>query len=92
LNRNYNQYIKQTDLEWDWTHDRKAMVHRLTLKHIPTQKTVSGEVSEARTGRGQLEQRKRDLWEDLMDKLEEQVYANPGHTNGATEPVRPPQR
>ena len=71
--RNYHQYIKSEDLDWYWSQDQKTKTHRLTLKHIPSGKTVSGTFVEF-GGRGGLMIKKRQLQEDLTEKLEALVF------------------
>jgi len=66
--------LKQRDVDWRW--DRTKGGEKLTLTHIPTGKQVVSE--EIRVGRrdnkSYSQQRKKQVYDDLFDKLEEVVY------------------
>jgi hypothetical protein len=63
--------LKQADVDWKWER-LKNRNEKLTLTHIPTGKQVSKEVKIGRDGN----QQKREVYEDLFDKLEESVYGS----------------
>lgn len=66
------KYIKTEDLDWTWEVEKKT--HKLTLTYKVTGETVVGELNEGRNMRVPLQERKRDLYDSLLDKLEQQVF------------------
>ena len=66
--------LRQPDVDWRW--DRSKTGEKLTLTHVPTGKKVTSE--EVKLGRSvdklYAQKKKRQVYEDLFDKLEEVVY------------------
>lgn len=70
--RNYQPRIRTEDVDWLWQNDTKRRVQTLTLTHTPTKTAVSGELR-GQVPAHQLQGKKRDLFDDLLEKLEEAV-------------------
>lgn len=71
---NYHKYLRAEEVDWKWAYDPKTRVHKLTLIHLPTQKSVTGEFHEGKVPRGKLSEKKHDLQEDLRGQLEDLVF------------------
>jgi len=71
---NYYKYLRSEEVDWSWNYDSKTRVHRLTLIHTPTNKSVSGEIKDSKVPRGKMSEKKRELQEDLRGRLEDLVF------------------
>ena len=70
---NYHKYLRAEEVDWNWNYDPKTRTHRLTLIHLPTKKSVSGEIQDSKVPRGKMSEKKRELQEDLRCQLEDLV-------------------
>lgn len=73
----YQGKLKQKDVDWKW--DKTGKGEKLTLTHIPTGKTVTEEIAVQygfRRAGAKLttQEKKKQVYDDLFDKLEEVVY------------------
>lgn len=73
--KNYHKtYIKHEDINWNWYFDQDKKVHKLTIYHVPTKKSLSGEILDLKNSKKPMAERKKDLYDSLILKLEEMLF------------------
>lgn len=73
--KNYNtSFIKHEDINWNWYFDPEKKIHKLTIYHTPSKKSVVGEIAESKNAKKSLFEKKKDLYDSLILKLESMIF------------------